>query len=165
MIWGLRGGGNAEQRDMERRARVLLNQLDEDKASVIIPSVAVAELLVPIDEADHATFLSELQRRFICPPFDLRAASIAAQLWRSHRQLPKSDQVKRTTLKADVLIVATARAAGAARFYSHDKKTRRLAALVGIEGFDLPTHDENMFREQEAREASRGAKHGRKAKR
>ena len=53
--------------------------------------------------------------------------------------------VKRITLKVDVLVVVSARVAGAQIFYSHDRKCRRLAALAKLEARDLPTHHENMF--------------------
>ena len=60
----------------------------------------------------------------------------------------------RATLKADVMIVATAKIAGAAAFYSHETKVRRLADMAVIVGKDLPTHSEDLFIDAESREAA-----------
>jgi len=52
---------------------------------------------------------------------------------------------QRHVLKADAMIVAAAKSAGATEFYSHDKKCRALAKRV-MKSFDLPTRDPNdMF--------------------
>jgi predicted nucleic acid-binding protein len=151
MIWGLRRGPSRQVSELERRARILLRQLEEEKAAIILPTVVVSELLVPIAPDKHGEFIAELRRRFICPPFDLQAASLAADLWQRHRQLPRPEQAKRSTLKADTLIVATAKVAGAQVFYSHEAKARRLARLAGLDGRDLPTHHENLFIDHEMR--------------
>jgi hypothetical protein len=48
-------------------------------------------------------------------------------------------------LKADVLIISSAKVAGASVFYSHDAKSRSLAAEAGLKPLNLPTHSEDMF--------------------
>jgi predicted nucleic acid-binding protein len=149
MIWGLRLGGptpsNAHVADMQRRARILLDELDEDKARIIVPTIVVAELLIGMPATDHGRFITELQKQFFLPTLDLRGAEIAAGLWQKHRTLPTSQQIKRTTLKADVLIIAIAKVAGATAFYSHDAKARKLAEIAGLNGYDLPTHARSLF--------------------
>ena len=130
--------------ELRRRAKLLIDHLEATKAKVIIPTVVVAELLVGVDQADHGRFLAELQSRFLTPPLDLRASALAATLWQQHRALPPAKQVKRTILKADVLIIATAKSAGASRIYSHDAGCRAVASLI-MEAFDLPTHSEKLF--------------------
>jgi hypothetical protein len=70
---------------------------------------------------------------------------MAAQLWQWHRRLPPEDQIQRSILKVDVLIIAVAKVAGASVFYSHDAKSRKLAAQAGMRALDLPTHSEDMF--------------------
>lgn len=49
---------------------------------------------------------------------------------------------ERHVLRSDAMIVATAKAAGATEFYSHDRKCRALADIV-MTGRELPTHDPN----------------------
>ena len=63
--------------------------------------------------------------------------------------MSKDEQIARTTLKADVMIVATAKVAGAAAFYSDESKCRRLADMAGMEGRELPTRHPHMFRDAE----------------
>ena len=151
LIYALRETPLPQKDELRQRARILIRQLTDDKATVIVPTVVVAELLVPIAPEKHGGFIHELRQRFVCPPLDLQAAAFAASLWREHRKLSPKEQIKRTTLKADVLIVATAYLAGARVFYSHDAKCRRLATLAKMEGRDLPTHHENMFVDKEIR--------------
>ncbi len=131
--------------EMEFRARVLIRDLEVKGEAIIIPAVSVAELLAPLDDHEHGNFMAVLTQRFFCPPFDLPAASLASQLWKYHRDLPPKDQLQRTVLKADVLIVATARVAGASIFYSHDSRCRKLAERAGMKALDLPTHSEDLF--------------------
>lgn len=129
LIWGIRRGGKASQKGREHRAGILLRTLEEQKAQVVVPTISIAELLVPVPREDHGKFINELQKRFICPPFDVQAASIAADLWRQNSTLTEIDQLSRKTLKADVQIIATAKAAGATKFFSHDRKCRKLTAI------------------------------------
>lgn len=119
MIWGLQGiepqGGNPRQKnltEMQQRAVILLDMLEEAKEKIAIPSVMVAELLIKVPLVDHFNYLAELQRRFFVPLFDLPASALAATLWLKHKDLPKDEQIGRTTLKSDVMIVATAKIAG-----------------------------------------------------
>jgi hypothetical protein len=156
LIWGIQSAiyrsGNPRQRnlaEMQRRSVILLDLLEEEKETILVPCVAVAELLVGVDLGNHAAFLAEVQRRFFCPPFDLPASELAARLWIRHRELPKGEQIARNVLKSDVMIVATAKVAGAKKFYSSDPKCRALADLAGMTGNDLPLNHPDMFRDQE----------------
>jgi hypothetical protein len=95
LIWGglrkvnpQKGTLSDHDAEMQRRSRILLRDLDEKKEIVIVPAVAVAELLCPIDPKEHGKFIAILTQRFFCPPFDIRAASLAAELWQYHRGLP-----------------------------------------------------------------------------
>ncbi len=154
LVWELHRKPVLAQKELQQRTRILLEQLDDDKSTVVVPSIVVAELLIPIKPEKHGDFIAELRRRFLCPPLDLQAASLAAELWQRHRGLPKTEQIKRRTLKSDVLIVATASVAGASIFYSHEAKCRRLARLAQLEAKDLPTHHENLFVDAEMRRDS-----------
>jgi predicted nucleic acid-binding protein len=149
LIWGVQRGGNPKQsnlREMQCRACILIDMLQESDERVLIPCVAVAEYLTGIDPADHANSIAALQKNFFCPPFDIRATDVAAKLFLNHKNLPADEQTSRRTLKSDVMIVATAKTAGATTFYSHDPKCRKLAQLVGIAGKDLPTDHPDMYK-------------------
>jgi hypothetical protein len=135
--------------EMEYRSRVLLRDLENKGETIIIPAVPVAELLAPLDASEHGNFIAILTQRFFCPPFDLRAASLAAQLWQYHRGLTLKEQMQRSVLKADVMIISVAKIAGATTFYSHDDKCRKLAVHAGMKAIDLPTHSEDLFIDSE----------------
>lgn len=157
VIWGLQSTGNRRGNPqqpalsgLQKRARILLDILEREGQTIILPTVALAEVLIGVDEKFHDPFIAEIQQRFHCPPFDLRATALAAQLWIRNRGLAADQQIKRTVLKADVQIVATAKVSGATKFYTHEPKLRKLAELAGIQSLDLPTHHStDMFFEQE----------------
>lgn len=152
MIWGLKrlkGNPTPEAREMMRRAAILLADLAEAKEKIIVPAVVVTELLCGIPRDHHGEFVAELQRRFFCPPFDLRACALAAELWQQRPSSPQGPHSQRPLLKLDVMIVATAKVAGAGVFYSNDKQCRAFAALANLDARDLPTHSQNLFTEAE----------------
>src|SRR5262249_36340440 len=70
--------------------------------------------------------------------------------------LPKEDQSDRKILKSDILIVASAKVAGATEFYSHESKCWRLAAEAGMAAFDLPQTSGNLLTDPEVSEDERG---------
>ncbi len=156
LLWGFRdwpppSGTPAEIAEKQRRARILLQDLTDKKALIVVPTVVVAELLTPVPVARHGAFISRLQERFFVKGLDVKNSSVAADLWTRHRTLPVAVRSERSILKADTLIIATARVGGATSFYSHDRKFRALVELAGMEPHDLPTHSEDLFTEAELR--------------
>lgn len=144
LIWGMKDECTPGQEQMKERARILLLELDKDDAQVILPTVSLAELMAPMSDRQSSRFLAEAEERFVCVPFDSRSAYVAAKLWREHRKLPTKEQLKRTLLKADCHIIASAYTAGAREFFSHDANCRRLAKSL-MTAKDLPMFSEEMF--------------------
>lgn len=68
----------------------------------------------------------------------MRAAALAADLFAQYLQ-GHHRYSDRVVLKADVMILASAKAAGATEFYSNDDDCRKLAVLAGMRGRELPT--------------------------
>jgi len=127
--------------DLAIRAKILLHMHRQDV--IVLPTVAVSEVLVPVPTSQKGALAATLSGRFICAPFDLPAAAIAAELWSEHKKLAKDLQYKtRHVLRADTMIIASAKAAGATDFYTHDKRCRALSNLV-MTGKDLPKKDPN----------------------
>lgn len=92
-----------------------------------------SEILVPVPIARRGALIAELTARFVCPAFDLPAAAIAADLWARHKSLPPALHYdSRQLLRSDVLILASAKAAGATDFYTNDHKCRALCSLAGM---------------------------------
>ncbi len=139
--------------ELSIRAKILLRELAElkEKMTIILPAIAVAELLVPVPSGQKSQLLAELQRVFVCRPFDLPATVIASELWSRYKELPQDQQYEnRDTLKSDAMIVATAKAGGATDFYSHDARCRKMASLVMV-SHDLPKKGSTLFVEGEVR--------------
>lgn len=143
-------------KDLHLRARILIAELADEGTMVVLPTIAVSELLVPVPEAQKGVLIAELNERFACQPFDLRASALAAELWARRTKLPKELQyTERHVLKADAMILAVAKVAGAKWFYSHDARCRKLAELIGMKGIDLPRHGQNLFVEGEIKRGER----------
>jgi predicted nucleic acid-binding protein len=156
LIWALQGEGakrgNPRQKDlaeMQARATILLDVLEESGSEIVVPTVMVSELLAPIEPRFHGAFIAEIQSRFFTPLFDIRAASLAAELRQFQKGLPKDPKTHRDIVKADTMIVATAKVAGATDFYSHDAGCRAMAAKAGMQPHDLPTCHTDMFKDVE----------------
>jgi predicted nucleic acid-binding protein len=130
------------------RSRRLLDRLVADDATIVLPTVAVSELLVPVPNPESGMLIRELSEQFVCPTFDMRAAAIAAELWAIHKKLPRDQQYKdRHVLRADAMIIASAKAVGATIFYSNDRNCRKLAAnIMTAEGLpEKPRDLEEQF--------------------
>jgi predicted nucleic acid-binding protein len=154
--WGLRPEKkqkiSQDVAEMRKRAKWLLQEISDEGEQLCVPSVIVAELLAGVIPTKHANLLATFDAGFFCPPFDVKACALAARLWQFERGLPgvspglpKAEQTDRMLLKSDILIVASAKEAGAARFYSHDQKCRRLAKEAGMLACDLPVSSGDIF--------------------
>src|SRR5713226_2700021 len=93
LIWGIRSAaakaGNPRQTnlaEMQCRSRILIDMLQEDRKKVIIPCVAVSELLIGVELSQHVNFIAALQQNFFCPPYDIRACQLAAKLYLEHKK-------------------------------------------------------------------------------
>jgi len=144
---------NEKSKELEElaiRAKLLLHMHRTD--TIVLPTVAVSEILVPVPKGQRGILAAKLSERFLCPSFDLSAAAIAASLWSQYKKLPSDLKYKkRPVLRADAMIVAAAKAAGATKFFSNDKRCRALASIV-MEGCELPTRDPtDMFAEHDIR--------------
>ena len=112
-------GLTPEIMDLQKRSKVLLENLRIAGHELCVPTVAIAEYLCGIDTKKHMEVLLEFEQWFkYRPVFDIRASAKASEIWRGHRKLPKAEQLGRRLLKLDVMVVASAFVAGANIFYS-----------------------------------------------
>ena len=105
---------------------------------VVVPAVVASEYLAGIDPDHHEATLAAFRENFEMPPFDHKAVSLAAKLWRVHRALPAAEQLQRIVLKSDVLIIATLKSFGVTHYYSDDGRSRRFAEQAGLVAHELP---------------------------
>jgi hypothetical protein len=140
--------GTSPQADLKRRATILLEKFED--STIVLATISVAELLVPVPVHQKGPLTLKLNAHFHVYPFDLKAATIASDLWAAYKTQSNGNKVKyadRNVLKADMMIVASAKAAGATDFYSHDKECRKLAGLI-MDSHDLPKQSEKLFSEE-----------------
>jgi len=124
----------------------LFQALGDASAQIIVPSVAAAEFLSPIEPSQHKATLATIALRFIIAPFDAECASLAAVLFEHGKAAHvRGTPGVRRVIRADSLIVATAKVAGAAVFFSHDGDCRKPAARAGLRAEDLPTMPNSLF--------------------
>ncbi|MFP4106001.1 MAG: type II toxin-antitoxin system VapC family toxin [Phycisphaerae bacterium] len=144
LVWWIREECSAGQQEMVKRAQWLMESFDEEQTSVIISTITEAEFLRGSSEQERRAQSRILHETFLVKPFD----SIAANLIGTHfprNWRPDDYQGRRTAMKADMLIVATAVAAGADVLYSHDANCRKLAESAGLQARDLPTMPNHLF--------------------
>ncbi len=138
LIWGVRRDG---PQDDIKHARILFDELEHNKAIIIVPAIVVAEYLTAIKPSDMEKTAIEIGKLFHIAPFDVRDAVLAAKLYKdgkSKRNLNKPGT--RICLRADTFIVATAKNHGALEFYTDDKDCLEMAKRAGLQAKNLPKH-------------------------
>lgn len=142
LIWGIRQAGAEEE---IKRAKWLFQSLESDDAQIIVPSIAVSEYLTYSDESTHVDIINELNTRFFIPPFDVRCASLAARLFGIGKKLRKGGTPgARPVLRADSMIISTAKMHGAAMLYTDDVDCGKLASKI-MEVSPLPKIPPDLF--------------------
>jgi hypothetical protein len=140
--------GTANKEAARARINHLLDTLDQDGATVLLPTPALSELLIrsPLAASEIVESLTR-QRSMVIAGFDTRAAIECGLLLSQRygfgkRRRPKGmPAAAKTKVKFDHQIVAIARVAGAIAIYSDDEGVRTLAKFAGIPTYgvwDLP---------------------------
>ena len=123
LVWGIREEGPDE---MCRRAKFLFSEFTREKTQVLLPSVVVAEYLTAAAKSSHEAIIDELKDRFHIVDFNEHCTSDAAHLFQIGKPMrEKGKASERVALRADTMIIATAKTYGATTLYSGDKNLRR----------------------------------------
>ena len=138
-IWGMQSSSDDEATLNEnfRKMRLFLERLASENQRIMIPTVVLAEYLVKVPVEDHAAEVNRIQAIYRVFPFDVKAASISADIGGSLtyqstvNQFAETQHVTREEarqlVKVDVMIVATAIANNAERIISEDPHIRSIA--------------------------------------
>lgn len=114
-----------DQDDISERARRLLDWLFDQKRPVYLSVISIGEFLVKVPIGKHARTIQKLEERFRIAPFNLKAASLAADLVSKSKNNPAIVRVDgdRPCLMADIKIVASLLATGSVRqIYGNDDR-------------------------------------------
>ena len=130
VVWGIQGWANNNQDIMIDRANQAIIDCQENNHKIIIPSIVLAEILSGIDAKTRKGFHELVSKNFLVIPFDTLAALEFANLWdnKINRDKIKSDlngkgiKITRAEMKADLMIISTAKSKNSDFIYSHDEK-------------------------------------------
>ena len=125
LIWGIKRQASKGQENMILKAEHLIHQLQEQRIEAMIPTLVLAELLMPLEEENYGGFLAQMSKGFIVVPFDTSAAAHFATLWKNWRAKHPRRQGQarnptRAEMKTDFMIIATAISRKADCIYSED---------------------------------------------
>jgi hypothetical protein len=79
------------QEDKILLAKRFIDNLSNDEL-VLIPSIVIAEFLIPIPSDFHAMVLNLFTKKFIIAPFDALAASKFALIWQKNKPTEEAKQ-------------------------------------------------------------------------
>lgn len=137
------------------RVNHLISELDARGDTVLLPTPALAEVLVRVDAKAAERIVEQISRHWAIriEAFDVRAALEVAAMTRDARDRPEPRDAQTTwaKLKYDRQIVAIAKVNRASTIYSDDRGVRTVAERAGIEvqGLaDLPLPSEKPAREK-----------------
>lgn len=137
VIWGVKRQSTPSQGHMiDRTRRFLLNQKKKN-IRLYVPSVVLAELLLPLTLDEREPFVRMMQEDFIIEPFDARASHYMTELWQAKRGVVA---MPRPLMKYDCLVVATALACKAECIYSDDPDIKAIGNGF-IPVLDIPVAD------------------------
>lgn len=150
LVWLIRGVDqktSAADKSKKQRVEWLRIEIEEarDPIEIVIPSIVVAEYLRPVPKNQHAAQLEILRRSYLIQPLNEHAASISADLFAKWQAKTNCGTEEKSRTKTDMHVVASAKAAGVEKFYSHDKRVRDLAELIDLPAFDLPSQPTTLF--------------------
>lgn len=148
--WGvLRRASDQGQQHLVDRSTALLELIEKNNDSVILPSIVVGELLVPVPLEEQGEVLKRLRNEWIVVDYDSFAALQFARMRHGRptaetlKELQKTDpSATRNELIADTMIAATALAHRATRVYTNDRRFRNSAGnyieITLLDEVDLP---------------------------
>lgn len=147
LIWGIKEQASPGQKNMVPRAKAFLDGESED-TFIMVPSVVVGEFLMRVPPRLHPAVLNLMERGFVLPPYDVKAASIFSELWQARSADGTIEDLKtsgelRSKIKADCQIVATAIAQEADVLISHDDGVAKFAGQRVLVR-EIPTGSEQI---------------------
>jgi len=122
LIWGVEKQAHPSQQDMIERTSRYIALLKQDKQSIMVPSIVLAEFLAKCTRRNAV--LAAFEKHFRVFPFDAKAAKIVGELEANRdliQQVRGVSKVPRQCLKSDVMIIATAIAHNATKIVTENR--------------------------------------------
>lgn len=150
LVWGIQGAASTGNEDKVPKTKALFDYFTREHVEVVVPAPVLAEFLVKFQDETHDEVIRIIGRQFRIAPFDAKAASVAASLWRDCIPILEGEldfsprETLRQVLKVDAQIVATALSCGCKMIYAEDKHIRAIASKVNLPVSPLPGIPEQM---------------------
>lgn len=131
--WGIRGEANPDQQHLVEWTQNFLQQCAAERTRIFIPAPVVAESLLRVPLAEHATVVGTFARNFRILPFDLAAAREFARIWTQREPELRAEDLRggvtprKGIYRFDCQLVAIAISRKLDCIYSHDKDVFRFA--------------------------------------
>lgn len=131
VIWGIKNQSSSGQVVMIERTREFLDQLDEKGIQVLIPTIVIAEILIPEPLDNQIKILNIITEHFIVGDLTIPIAQKFAQLFSENKDLrdllKEQENLRKDKMKFDHIIIATALHYGASCIYSYDPHLKSFA--------------------------------------
>jgi predicted nucleic acid-binding protein len=124
-----------------QRALKAIESAQAHKATLVIPTVVLSEVLYGFEEEDEPEMLKTLRRAALIPEFDIKTALIAGRIGARLRGLKRPKGVSGPAFRVDILVAAAAIASGARFLITYDKQFNSLLAgspVAPIQDLPLP---------------------------
>jgi predicted nucleic acid-binding protein len=141
LIWAVKQEASPGQDEMIPRAQAFLDWIERNSHRLALTAEVIGEFLCGGTEEQRLEQLQQFQGKIPILDYNTNAAAIAARIRSSPEfiQQLKTDGKTRACVLADIAIVATAKAHGVERIYSHDAGMRKAATRCNLSAMDLPT--------------------------
>jgi predicted nucleic acid-binding protein len=117
IIWGIKQEATAGQETKIEKAEHVVVQAAKEGKHILIPSVALGEVLSSMPENEREPFVRRISAAFIVVPYDIPAAIHFARMWQTRQA---NTAYTRNETKADFMIAAIAVANQCECIYSND---------------------------------------------
>jgi predicted nucleic acid-binding protein len=146
IIWGIKQTASAGQEAEIDKATYIVAQAAKTGTRILIPSVALGEVLSSLSSEAQETFVRRVSSSFLVVPYDTAAALQYARMWQA--RTPNRAYTRGET-KADFLIAAIAVAHKCECIYSNDDGLCTFAApyikVLALEDIILPPTQAPLF--------------------
>jgi len=132
MIWGIKDQFTPNRKEIAEKAKHFVKKLNDENTKIVIPSVVLAEMMSNVPEDERSKVLNCFTKNFQIQPFDARTALIYADRYYKKYFDPLTGhetimEGSRETIVADLMVVASAKAADVDVLYSEDSDVHKLS--------------------------------------
>jgi len=136
LIFGVKREGSS---DKVTSAAMFIEQVEKRGDSIMVPTVALCEMLVACNHTQRAQLLAQMETTYVLVDLDTEAAAQCAELEAKLFGADGACTPERRQRRYDLMVAATAKANGADVLVTEDKRLRKiLEGYITAQGFEAP---------------------------